>query len=305
MKKIAILGAGEFGRALAHLLRKSNNQITFWDEDETKLKHDMSCDLVVQEAEIIFLAIPSWTVRETLGKIKKCFQTNAIIVSVSKGVEPGGATMDEVLEEEIGTEHKYVLLSGPMLAEEIMHDMPTGSVLASKDIEVAKEISELFTKSDLRTVYSDDLRGLALCGVLKNIYTIALGMSRGLGYGDNTRGFIISQAIHEIVAYVEKLGGKKETVFGAAGLGDLITTSAGMFSQNFTFGYTFVRAADKNVTAEGARSFLQIEKLLGDDVPKYPLLYNVIQVLKHKKTQEALFKDYFNEEDKSFSNPIA
>ncbi len=292
-EKIAILGAGAFGQALGHLLIKPGHTVTFWDVDTKKLNHGKTCDQVVQEADIIFFAVPSWCLRESIGMVLPCVKPEAVFVSVSKGIEKKTcATTDQIFSEEINGDRAVAYLSGPMLAAEIVQDKPTGALIASKDIAIAKRIGGLFTNTGLRTVTSTDVRGVALCGVLKNIYTIGMGMAHALRLGDNAKGFILSQAIHEMVAIAVKLGGTKETMFGAAGLGDLITTSAGMYSRNFTFGYTFVRSSDGQVTAEGAKSFLQLQQMIGDTTP-YPLLDQLIEVLERKITPQQFFTRYF------------
>lgn len=296
MAHIAILGAGEFGQALGFLLKKTKHTIEFWDVDKNKTNHDKPMNDVIMDADFVFCAVPSWCLRECLQGALLALKNGATLVSVAKGLEKEtNATTDQIFADEIGDQFPVVYLSGPMLAEEIVLNMPTGAVLASTNMQYAEKVTALFHNTGLRTEISDDVRGVVTAGMLKNVYTIALGMASALQLGDNARGYIISQALGEMEEMMVKLGGHEHTIYGPAGVGDFIATSSGMYSKNFTFGHTFVTEPEKCAAAEGAASYVSLQKLLKPADGQYPLLAGIIKVLNKEQSPSDFFTNYFNE----------
>lgn len=296
MAHIAILGAGEFGQALGFLLKKAKHTIEFWDVDTNKTNHDKPMNDVVMQADFVFFAVPSWCLRDCIQGALLALKNDAVLVSVAKGLEKETfATTDTIFQEEIGEQFPVVYLSGPMLAEEIVENKPTGAVLASSNMQHAENVAAIFHGTGLRTELSDDVHGVVLAGVLKNVYTIALGMASALKLGDNARGYIISQALSEMEQMIVKLGGHEHTIYGPAGVGDFVATSSGMYSKNFTYGYTFVTEPEKCNASEGAASYVSLQKLLDSRDGQYPLLEGIIQVLEGSQKPELFFTNYFNE----------
>ena len=255
MKSIAIIGAGEFGQALGYLLEKAGQKIQYWDVDPSKLDHALSCEQVAAQADVIFFAVPSWCLRDCMQDALLSVSPHTVLVSVAKGVErETNATTEQIFEQVAGKMERVVFLSGPMLAEEIVEDKPTSCTLASVSSDSTQVVADLFEGSGLRVEQTDDVRGVVLCGVIKNIYTICIGMAAGLELGDNARGQLIVHAMHEMAHMVKHLGGKYTTVLGPAGLGDLVATSSGMFSRNFSYGHALVTNPENVGSAEGAAS---------------------------------------------------
>ena len=258
--KIGVLGAGTFGIALAKLLAKKGLDVTVYSHSGDKViklretnRHERFLDVAlpdsikytsliseaVKDKDIVLFALPSITIREVARSIKPYISDNQIIVDVSKGIEKDSLlTLSEVIKQELDNDSlKYVVLSGPTHAEEVILDMPTAIVSASDDLNSAKHIQEVFASSFFRVYTNSDIKGIEICGALKNIMAIAAGISDGLGYGDNAKAALITRGLQEIKRLGSKMGCKDETFFGLAGVGDLIVTCTSIHSRNNCCGY--------------------------------------------------------------------
>ena len=234
-RKIGILGAGTWGMALARMLCVSGNDVLVWsalgqeiDNLSTtrvhpnlpgmkipqELKFTKSMEEVCTDKDILMFAVPSVFVRGTAAKARPYVADGQIIVDVAKGVEPDTLmTMTEILADELGKEGgpkgvRLVALSGPTHAEEVAVDLPTTIVSASPDEEAARYVQEVFNNTCMRVYTNPDIKGVELSGAMKNVIALGVGISTGLGYGDNARAA------------------------GLAGIGDLIVTATSMHSRN-------------------------------------------------------------------------
>lgn len=256
--KIAVIGAGTWGIALSKLLIKNNHDISIWvhsQELKNQLTKDrilstlpnvkipdgiiITCDYeeVLYNANIVLIAVASPYVRNCIGDMKKNIKDNTIIVCVAKGIEKDTMkTMSEVIEDELKTENinnlRIVALSGPSHAEEVSLDMPTTIVSASKDLNAALIIQDIFMNENFRVYTNDDIKGVEIAAAFKNIYALACGISNGLGYGDNLKAAIITRGLAEIVRLGVAMDCKKDTFYGLAGIGDLIVTATSIHSRN-------------------------------------------------------------------------
>ena len=253
--KIGILGAGTWGVALARLLCNGKNSVTVWSAIEKEIdelsqtrKHpnlldvelprDINYTKNIEDAcsgmDIIVFAVPSLFVRSTTREASPYISDGQIIVDVAKGIEEETLyTMTEIIADELkGKSVKLVALSGPTHAEEVVKDLPTTIVSASEDILVAEVVQRVFTTGCMRVYTNDDVRGVELCGALKNVIALASGIAVGLGCGDNTRAAIITRGIAEICRLGRAMGCREQTFGGLAGIGDLIVTATSMHSRN-------------------------------------------------------------------------
>lgn len=258
--KVGILGAGTFGIALAKLLAEKGVDVTVYSHSKDKViklretnRHERFLDIplptsikytseiseAVIDKNIVLFALPSTTIREVARSIKPYVSDKQIIVDVSKGIEKDSLlTLSEVIKQELDNDSlKYVVLSGPTHAEEVILDMPTAIVSASLDLESAKHIQEVFASSFFRVYTNSDIKGIEICGALKNIMAIAAGISDGLGYGDNAKAALITRGLQEIKRLGSMMGCTNETFFGLAGIGDLIVTCTSSHSRNNRCGY--------------------------------------------------------------------
>lgn len=258
MKQIAILGSGTWGTALALSLLKNGHIPTLWSPFPEELEAMRKThthphlagshipDSVILEADIataledkdmVVFAVPSVYVRATAEKAKPFIPKGALVVDVAKGIEEYTLlTMTEILCDVLGEDKRYVALSGPTHAEEVAVGIPTAIVAASRDLAAAKEVQQTFMHAAFRVYVNEDIYGVELCGALKNVISLAAGISHGLGNGDNTIAAIITRGIAEMARLGVALGCKTETFYGLAGIGDLVVTCYSHHSRNHACG---------------------------------------------------------------------
>jgi len=250
---IAVIGSGSWGTALANLLSIKGNDVKVWgrnikymnEVNETKinrkylpntklnntLEFSSDIDCVLKGSEVIVLAVASQAVKKVLDKYKEKIG-NQIIVNVAKGIDIESLKTISQIVKEILPNNKYVILSGPSHAEEVLLKMPTTIVSASEKRKNAEFIQDLFTTENLRVYSNPDVIGVEIAGALKNIIAIGAGISDGLGYGDNAKAALMTRGISEIAKLGIILGGKEDTFKGLTGIGDLIVTCTSMHSRN-------------------------------------------------------------------------
>jgi glycerol-3-phosphate dehydrogenase (NAD(P)+) len=255
-ERVAILGAGSWGMAVAYLLDSNGHQVRLWefDPDEChrlkslrgipeKLKNVELADSIeitnelafaVEENDLIVLAVPAQTVRSVLKSVRPLIDSSTCLVNLSKGIEAGTVKrVSEIITEETTVPLKNVVaLSGPSHAEEVVRDMPTTVVAAGASERYVEHTQKLFSNNSFRVYKSNDLVGVELGGALKNIIAIAAGICDGLSFGDNTKGALITRGLAEMVRLGQALGAQPETFAGLSGLGDLVTTCISRHSRN-------------------------------------------------------------------------
>lgn len=263
MSKIGVIGAGTWGIALARMLTNQHHDVIVWSAiaseiDELSLSRkqrnlpDMEIPAQteftkdIQTActgkEVLLWAVPSKFVRETVRLASPYLAKSQIIVNVSKGIElDTHFTMTQVIRDELrknGVEGiSLVALSGPTHAEEVAHDLPTTIVSACNNISVAEKIQNIFMNSNFRVYTNLDIQGVEICGAVKNVIALAVGISNGLGYGDNTKAAIITRGIAEMTRLGTVMGCNKDTFSGLAGIGDVVVTATSEHSRNYQCGY--------------------------------------------------------------------
>ncbi len=257
MATIGILGAGTWGTALARMLTENRNEVTLWSalpaELETLRKtrrHPKLPDAVLPEtlrysadiaeacrADVVVFAVPSVYIRSVAESAKPFIKPNVVIVSVAKGIEKDTyLTMTEIIEDVLG-KRRIVALSGPTHAEEVGIGLPTAIVSASDDREAAAYVQRVFSNTYFRTYTNTDIRGVELCGALKNVIALAAGVGDGIGYGDNAKAALITRGMAEIARLGTAMGCDPKTFYGLAGIGDLIVTATSRHSRNNRCGY--------------------------------------------------------------------
>jgi len=256
-KKIAVLGAGSWGIAIAGLLRANEHQVTLWEFNKAdcdallknrihhdklpgvKIDEDVLITNIVNEAvagsEYVVLAVPAQKVRDVCNALNSLISTKTCFVNLAKGVEMGTLLrMSEVIEAniEMADIDRIATLSGPSHAEEVAAGIPTSVVAASVNDKFVEDIQRIFSNKTFRVYRSIDLTGVELGGSLKNVIAIASGILQGMGLGDNTTGALITRGLAEITRMGVKLGADPETLAGLSGIGDLITTCISRHSRN-------------------------------------------------------------------------
>ena len=258
-KKIGVLGAGTWGMALARMLCVSGNDVQVWSalpaEVENlsatrvhpnlpgmkipeELQFTKSIEEVCTGKDVLLFAVPSVFVRSTTAKARPYIPDGQTLVDVAKGMEPDTLyTMTEVIADELNREGgpkgvKLVALSGPTHAEEVALDLPTTIVSACPDEAAAEYVQDVFSNTCMRVYTNADIKGVELSGALKNVIALGVGISTGLGYGDNARAALITRGIAEIARLGVAMGCNIHTFAGLAGIGDLIVTATSMHSRN-------------------------------------------------------------------------
>ena len=255
--KIAILGSGGWGLALACTCARLGHDVTVWSKfkdeidtilrtgelraklpgviipDTVKLTTDISC---AKDKDIVLVGIPVKFVREVCNQAKPYVSKESIMVSTSKGLEDGSMKrMSEILKE-VFPDNTVAVLTGPSQAEELGRGIPTAVVVASESIEAAKLIQKTFSDNVLRLYVNSDVIGCEIGGAIKNVIALCCGVIEGLGLGDNTRAALMTRGLSEITRLGTAMGGKADTFSGLAGVGDLIVTCTSMHSRNFRAG---------------------------------------------------------------------
>ena len=264
--RIGIIGAGTWGMALARMLSNSGHGVQVWSPHSatverltaTRIQKNLP-DMIIPEAvrftkeieevckdkDMLVFAVPSVYIRSAARQANPFIRAGQIIVDVSKGIEAETLmTLSEVIRDEVRVDVKVVALSGPTHAEEVARDLPGAIVSACGDMAAAEKVQDVFMNSCLRVYTNSDVKGVELCGALKNIIALAAGMSAGLGYGDNAKAALITRGLAEISRLGEKLGCTRDTFAGLAGMGDLIVTATSMHSRNNRCGYLIGQGYD-------------------------------------------------------------
>lgn len=305
--KISVIGSGGWGTALAMLLLENGNDVTLWSYFEKECEQmrqtgenpflkgvplppelKLSCDLgCVSGCEAVVLATPSFAVRETASRIAPLLSPEAVVISVSKGIEKDSSLcLTQVIEEVLGGSNPVAALSGPSHAEEVGRKIPTAVVSACADVGVAEWVQDLFMNERFRVYASTDVIGVELGAALKNVIALCAGCCDGMGFGDNTKAMLMTRGLTEIARVGEKMGGRKETFAGLAGMGDLIVTCTSMHSRNrragllIGAGKSAKEAMDEvGAVVEGyyaAASGYAMAKKCGVEMPITEATYNVL-----------------------------
>ena len=291
MQKIAIIGAGEIGKALGFVFEKNAGfLVEYWDKDASKMPVKKEISDIVSGADFLFLCVPSWAVRDVLEKSLDFLKEDTLVVCLSKGIEKTSKkTMNEVLKELLPKKQNFIILGGPMIAEEIVAGSFSAGVAASEKEEDFEKLKPLFKNSNIKLEYSKDVYGVALCGVLKNIYALLLGMADGLKATDNRKGYLTAKAINEMASIVKILGGKKETAFSIAGLGDLIATGFSECSHNWCTGCKIAKG-NKDAASEGTNSLSVILNILKDRAKEFLILKTLDKIVNKKEDPSLIFE---------------
>ncbi len=304
--KIAVIGSGSWGTAMALHMAGSGNQVYMWSwiqEETDRLNRDREnkeflpgisfpdnviCTHNMQEciegAEVVITAVPSPATRTTAKEMSQYVTDGQKLVNISKGLE-GELRLSQVYKSEI-PQAKISVLSGPSHAEEVSRGIPTTVVVASDNEETAKYLQAIFSTDTFRVYTSDDVIGVELGGALKNVIALCAGISDGLGYGDNTKAALITRGISELSRLGIAMGAKASTFAGLSGLGDLIVTGTSTLSRNHTAGELLGKGMkldevlkSVHMVVEGvntATAAYELGKKYGVETPIIEQAYNVL-----------------------------
>ncbi|MDD6484419.1 MAG: NAD(P)H-dependent glycerol-3-phosphate dehydrogenase [Clostridiales bacterium] len=317
--KIAVIGSGGWGTAVAMLLASKGNAVYLWSwiqEETNRLNRDrenreflpgvMLSDNIIcthdmgictEGAELIITAAPSPATRSTAKQLAGFVKKGQKILNISKGLEEKTLLrLSQVYKEEI-PQAVISVMSGPSHAEEVSRNLPTTNVVASEDMQTAQCIQDIMMKDTFRVYTSDDMVGVELGGSLKNVIALCAGISDGLGYGDNTKAALMTRGLAEITRLGIKMGARPETFMGLSGVGDLIVTCTSMHSRNRRAGILLGKGKsledtlnEVHMVVEGVNTAVAAYKLAekyGVEMPIVNEAYNILY--NGKDPKEAVF----------------
>ena len=257
--RIAILGNGGFGTAMAIAYERAGHAVSLWGHDPVytaeiaasrenpryldgarlpgsiRVTHDAIA--VLDRCDVVLVAVPSQHVRGVLGGVAAHVPADVPVVSLAKGLEQQTASRpSEVIAQVLGSASRVFVLSGPSHAEEIARELPTTVVLAGTDDATVQRLQTMLSTRTFRVYRNRDVLGLELCGALKNVMSLAAGIGDGLGYGDNTKAAILSRGIVEMTRFGTAFGADPRTFVGLGGIGDLAVTMFSRHGRNRAFG---------------------------------------------------------------------
>lgn len=327
INKTAVIGAGNWGTALAKLLGDKGEQVVLWGHDPAQmdaLRRDrenrkylpgatlpatlqpvdnLDC---VADCDCVVMVVPSHGFRQVFSALVPHLQPGTFLVSAVKGIEIGSRqTMNQIMESELAKANKPDImftgvLTGPSFADEVAVGQPTAITVAFADIDAARTVQHLFSTSFFRVYTSTDIIGLEISAAMKNVIAIAAGISDGLGYGLNTRAALITRGLAEITRLGVKLGAHPLTFSGLGGLGDLVLTCTGSLSRNRTVGLklgegrTLKQAlAEMTMVAEGVKTTKSCYNLAASVGVEMPILEQTYQILYENKDCRAAVQELY------------
>ncbi|HIP69652.1 MAG TPA: NAD(P)-dependent glycerol-3-phosphate dehydrogenase [Chromatiales bacterium] len=310
-QKIAVIGAGAWGTALAIQLARNGNKTQLWGRDPNQIEHmastrhnsrylpdapfpeelDVTSDLatVVTQHRDLLLVVPSHTFRSVLGQIRPHLSQESRIIWATKGLEvESGQFLHQVVAEELGEDIPAALVSGPSFATELGKGLPTAMTAASHQSDFLPDVVRYFHGKNLRMYTSEDVVGVELGGAVKNVLAIAAGISDGLGFGANARAALITRGLAELMRLGVVLGARRETLMGLSGVGDLVLTCTDDQSRNRRLGLALgqgktleVASAEIGQALEGVKTASVIHQVAKEADVEMPISNDVHRIL-HK-----------------------
>lgn len=281
-QKILIIGAGAMGTALGNVLSKNeNNQIQYWDSDSKKITHNQPFKKLVQDAQMIFLCVESWNIKDVAESLVRYTNDTTLIIALTKGIEQTtGYFVPRFLAEYFRSE-QIGMLCGPMLAGELQKGLASKAIIAGSD-NLCRTAMDIFKGTRLYLETTQDTHSVAITSVLKNIYAVAFGIATALNMGSNFKGVLTTQALEEMHYILTQLGGDGSFAYNLAGIGDLVTTGHSPLSRNRAFGERLVKKGERLMASEGAVSFMPLLNMLGERSRDLILLKTLESVLVQK-----------------------
>lgn len=318
--KIAVIGAGSWGTTIASLLAEDSNEVVLWSRREDlaerintehkntdylgdmELSHSLTATAdigyALDSADLVVLAVPSQFLRSVMESALDHFSPESIYLSLVKGIEVTTLKRpSEIISELVGIDHRQVaVLSGPNHAEEVVRKIPTATVIACADADNARRLQELFMRPYFRVYTNDDVNGVEIAAAVKNVMAIAVGISDGLGFGDNTRAALITRGLAEMLRIGLAYDARGATFLGLAGVGDLIATATSLHSRNRRFGEMLGKGhtaeeimSSTRMVAEGVRTSLAVQQLARNRGVECPITDEVVEIIyAGKKPEESV-----------------
>lgn len=314
--KVAILGCGAYGLALASILVKNKVDVTMWsykEEEKDKLIKTRKSDKlknykipecinfsnnmneVVREKDLIVIAVPTFSFESTVIKLKECIDKRQPVLIATKGIQQDTCLfLHDVFKKHC--KNKIAVISGPSFAVDIIREVPIGLSLATKHNSVDLLVRKCFENELTKFRSTNDIIGVEVCGSIKNVMAIASGMLEGMNATPSTKALFLTESMNDIKELLFALGGKKKTILSFAGFGDILMTSTSSSSRNFSFGCLIGEGKSKQVvdnylketTVEGMYNLQSIHKLVKKKNVKMPIINLIYDIINGKKDKEEI-----------------
>lgn len=325
MKKVVgMLGDGAWATAMALVLVENGHRVIMWSPDaahaeqlaKTRLNErylpgvilppliEPTGELIkaITNVDLIFEAIPVKYLRSVVEKCRQLVDTTVPWVVLSKGAEPKtGALPTDLINNVFNLNIAQAVIMGPSFAKDLVTHDRTGVILATSSEDFSWQLQEMLTTDYFKLYFSDDLIGVQWCGVLKNIVALAIGIAHGAGCSDNTKAFLLTQGLHEIAQIVRVQGGDIQTVYGLAGIGDLVLTSYGKSGRNLEVGKMLGQGQSQEeivqktgYTPESFNTIYLLPKLISNDIKTFPLFHGIWNVVVHQRPVSEWLKEIFS-----------
>lgn len=316
--KIAILGTGAYGMALASIFDYNKCDVMMWtnskeemdlllkDRKSNKIDYEIpnniviSTDMnkVVEDANVIVMAVPAKFIDSVSGQLKEYYKSKQVICIASKGIEQSTCLfLYDVVRNNIKT-NEIAVISGGTFAVDMIKKVPVGLSLATKSNYAKDLIIKAMQNDYVKLRHTKDVVGTEICGSIKNVIAIASGMLDGMGYPESTSTMFITESLHDIKELIKALGGDAKTILSFAGFGDLLLTCTSVKSRNYTLGNIIgenrpreeIDKYIESTTIEGLYTLKSIKKLLRNKKIKMPIINLIYDIIVDKKEPEALIK---------------
>lgn len=314
--KVAILGCGAYGLALASILVKNKVDVTMWsykEEEKDKLIKTRKSDKlknykipecinfsnnmneVVRGKDLIVIAVPTFSFESTVIKLKECIDKRQPVLIATKGIQQDTCLfLHDVFKKHC--KNKIAVISGPSFAVDIIREVPIGLSLVTKHNSVELLVRECFENKLTKFRRTNDIIGVEVCGSIKNVMAIASGMLEGMNATPSTKALFLTESMNDIKELLFALGGKKKTILSFAGFGDILMTSTSSSSRNFSFGCLIGEGKSKQVidnylketTVEGMYTLQSIHKLVKKKNVKMPIINLIYDIINGKKDKEEI-----------------
>ena len=314
--KVAILGCGAYGLALASILVKNKVDVTMWsykEEEKDKLIKTRKSDKlknykipecinfsnnmneVVRGKDLIVIAVPTFSFESTVIKLKECIDKRQPVLIATKGIQQDTCLfLHDVFKKHC--KNKIAVISGPSFAVDIIREVPIGLSLATKHNSVELLVRECFENKLTKFRRTNDIIGVEVCGSIKNVMAIASGMLEGMNATPSTKALFLTESMNDIKELLFALGGKKKTILSFAGFGDILMTSTSSSSRNFSFGCLIGEGKSKQVidnylketTVEGMYTLQSIHKLVKKKNVKMPIINLIYDIINGKKDKDEI-----------------
>ncbi len=309
MKRVAVIGEGAWGTAVATLLAHNGYEVIVWcyheqvvsqindDHCNKKFLSDIELSTSIRattdmkealcDVQWVFEAIPVKFLRSVLQQAKECFTPEQVWVVLSKGIEQETLLFPtQIIDEVLGATTKKTVFAGPSFAQDVAKQQITAVAVAAPDCDLGIALQKMLANDFFRPYITTDMIGVQVGAALKNVITLGIGMLDGAGYTDNAKAFLLTRGLHEMVQFSQAVGGTQETVYGLSGVGDLVLTSMGKLSRNLEVGKRLGKGQsldeilkETGSLPEGINTVQSVDQLIKKnnlDLPICRGIYNVI-----------------------------